>query len=341
MTSRLGLRRKTLLGIAEERGGRRGAGNAIANTGVAAVAAVLAAITPHARAGALAFVAALTAGGSDTVASEIGKALGRRTFLVHTARARAAGTPGAMSLEGTAAGLVGALALGSLGVAARARPGVGARRDRRRRDRSERSPRACSAPRSKHRGILNNDVLNFLNTGDRGGDGDRRWRDGVGEQPRRPAVSSSRGRSRSSRRRSAVVSGAVTAAGAAPREPWSAGPDRLSRAWGLLMAAVLNAANNALNQIYDLEIDRINKPARPLPSGRLSIARRLDVHAAITYAIALVLAWLVAPGGRHECFWIVARRHRRDVRLLRARRFAPSGAASGPTSRSRSRAACC
>ena len=37
------------------------------------------------------------------------------------------------------------------------------------------------------------------------------------------------------------------------------------------MAAVLNAGNNALNQIYDLEIDRVNKPKRPLPSGRLSM----------------------------------------------------------------------
>ena len=35
------------------------------------------------------------------------------------------------------------------------------------------------------------------------------------------------------------------------------------------MAAVLNAGNNALNQIYDLEIDRVNKPKRPLPSGRV------------------------------------------------------------------------
>ena len=26
---------------------------------------------------------------------------------------------------------------------------------------------------------------------------------------------------------------------------------------------------------------------------------------AVAYAVALVLAWLVAPGGRHECFWIV------------------------------------
>ena len=28
------------------------------------------------------------------------------------------------------------------------------------------------------------------------------------------------------------------------------------------MAAVLNAANNAINQIYDLDIDRVNKPKR-------------------------------------------------------------------------------
>ena len=51
-TSRLGLRRKTLLGIAEERGGRRGAGNAIANTGIAAVAALLAVATLRQRTGA-------------------------------------------------------------------------------------------------------------------------------------------------------------------------------------------------------------------------------------------------------------------------------------------------
>ena len=70
------------------------------------------------------------------------------------------------------------------------------------------------------------------------------------------------------------------------------------------MAAVLNAASNAINQIYDLEIDRINKPKRPLPSGRLTIAEAWS-FTLVTYVIALTLAWLVAPGGRHECFWIV------------------------------------
>ena len=70
------------------------------------------------------------------------------------------------------------------------------------------------------------------------------------------------------------------------------------------MAAVLNSASNALNQIYDLEIDRINKPKRPLPSGRLTF-REAWVFTCVSYALALWLAWLVAPLGRHECFWIV------------------------------------
>jgi 4-hydroxybenzoate polyprenyltransferase len=99
------------------------------------------------------------------------------------------------------------------------------------------------------------------------------------------------------------ASGAATAAGAAPREPF--GIALLTYpAIGLTMAAVLNAASNALNQIYDLDIDRINKPSRPLPSGRLTL-RDAWIFTLVTYAVALVLAWMVAPGGRHECFWIV------------------------------------
>ena len=99
------------------------------------------------------------------------------------------------------------------------------------------------------------------------------------------------------------ASGAATAAGAAPREAWNADL-LLYPLIGLVMAAVLNAASNALNQIYDLEIDRVNKPKRALPSGRLSLGDAW-VFTIATYAVALVLAWLVAPDGRHECFWIV------------------------------------
>ena len=99
------------------------------------------------------------------------------------------------------------------------------------------------------------------------------------------------------------ASGAATAWGAVPREPLTADVF-LYPLIGLTMAAVLNGASNALNQIYDLDIDRVNKPKRPLPEGRLTM-REAWGFTWVMYAIALLLAWLVAPGGRHECFWIV------------------------------------
>jgi 4-hydroxybenzoate polyprenyltransferase len=73
---------------------------------------------------------------------------------------------------------------------------------------------------------------------------------------------------------------------------------------GALMAGVLNAGSNAINQIYDLAIDRVNKPKRPLPSGALTMGEAWG-FTAVAYVLAWVLAFLVAPEGRRECFWIV------------------------------------
>jgi 4-hydroxybenzoate polyprenyltransferase len=99
------------------------------------------------------------------------------------------------------------------------------------------------------------------------------------------------------------ISGALTAVGAAPPETWRAGL-LVAPIVGAAMATLLNAGNNALNQIYDLEIDRVNKPKRPLTSGRLTIAQAWR-FTNVSYVLALILAWLVAPNGRHECFWLV------------------------------------
>jgi 4-hydroxybenzoate polyprenyltransferase len=87
-------------------------------------------------------------------------------------------------------------------------------------------------------------------------------------------------------------------------------------ALGSICAAFLNAANNALNQIYDIEIDRINKPKRPLPAGELSI-RQAWIFTWIMYVLGLLPTWLVvvypfitwrakffAPLPWHECFFI-------------------------------------
>ena len=161
--SRAGLARKQRLGIAEAKGGRRGPGNAIANTGVAAIAALLAGLDVHADAARLAFVAALATAGSDTIASEIGKAYGRRTFSITSLSAVPPGTSGAMSLEGTVAGVLGALALGGAGAALGLVPPaallavvIGAT--------AGSLVESWLGATLEGPGILNNDVLNFINS---------------------------------------------------------------------------------------------------------------------------------------------------------------------------------
>jgi uncharacterized protein (TIGR00297 family) len=163
VASRLGLNRKLVLGIAEERGGRRGPGNAIANTGVSAIAAVIALAAPSDEIARLAFVAALVAGGSDTIASEIGKAWGRRTWSITSLAHVPPGTSGALSVEGTAAGIAGALGLGMVAVALGLSPlawlpaiVVGAT--------AGSLLESWLGATLEAPGILNNDMLNFINT---------------------------------------------------------------------------------------------------------------------------------------------------------------------------------
>jgi 4-hydroxybenzoate polyprenyltransferase len=61
---------------------------------------------------------------------------------------------------------------------------------------------------------------------------------------------------------------------------------------GAISAALLNAASNVVNQYFDIGIDRINKPNRPLPSGRISLkeSRLLSI---LLYSFSFFLAYLV------------------------------------------------
>ncbi|MFZ2490295.1 MAG: UbiA family prenyltransferase [Thermoanaerobaculia bacterium] len=116
-----------------------------------------------------------------------------------------------------------------------------------------------------------------------------------------------------------IISGAVCAWGSAHNpDPsrtltWSV---VLTVALGSLCASFLNAASNAINQIYDLEIDRINKPKRPLVTGEISM-RGAWIFTWALYALAIVPTWWVvvfpyttwgekfrAPLAMHECFLI-------------------------------------
>ena len=112
---------------------------------------MLAGLDVHPDAARLAFVAALAHGGSDTIASEIGKAFGRTTLSMTTLARVPPGTSGAMSLEGTAAGVAGALALGAVGVALGLVPLAALLRRSSSARRPARCSRAGSARRSKVR----------------------------------------------------------------------------------------------------------------------------------------------------------------------------------------------
>jgi len=69
---------------------------------------------------------------------------------------------------------------------------------------------------------------------------------------------------------------------------------------GALAAAILNIASNSVNQIFDIEVDRINKPERPLPAGDLSL-KQAGVITVVTYLGALALAATINA----TIFWIV------------------------------------
>lgn len=85
-----------------------------------------------------------------------------------------------------------------------------------------------------------------------------------------------------------MVSGGVAALGFDGRFAPTAA-DVAHVALGALMAALLNVASNGVNQIYDLEVDRINKPDRPLPSGAMTVREAWIVTLA-AYAAALATA---------------------------------------------------
>jgi 4-hydroxybenzoate polyprenyltransferase len=82
-----------------------------------------------------------------------------------------------------------------------------------------------------------------------------------------------------------VLGGAVAAAGG-----WPSSTARLIAAIG--SAILLTGASNGINQIADIETDRVNRPERPLPAGALGAGQAWVLVALLTLP-ALALAALV------------------------------------------------
>lgn len=114
--TKAGYARKAALGIAQEKGGRRGARNAVANCGMGALLAFVGAVSTHSELARIGLVAAFATAACDTVSSEIGQAYGRTTYLITTFRRVERGTDGAVSLEGTLAGIGAGVVVALAGV---------------------------------------------------------------------------------------------------------------------------------------------------------------------------------------------------------------------------------
>ncbi len=117
-STKFGYSRKKALGVAQEKGGARGWKNAVANCSVGAFLAILAMLSPLPLA--LMFVAgffgAFATAAADTVSSEIGQVLGKHPILITTLKPVPVGTEGAISLEGTFAGIVASAIVCAVGV---------------------------------------------------------------------------------------------------------------------------------------------------------------------------------------------------------------------------------
>lgn len=106
---------KARRGLAEPGGGSRGAGRVLAKGGIGTLLA-LALLFPlfgeHSMRAA--FCGAFAAAAADTLGTEVGQVRGKRAFTLLPPRRVPPGTEGAVSLEGTAAALWGALAVGAM-----------------------------------------------------------------------------------------------------------------------------------------------------------------------------------------------------------------------------------
>lgn len=118
LATKFGYSRKKALGVAQERGGARGWKNAAANCSVGVFLSILAMLSPESRQAIFiaGFFGAFATAAADTISSEIGQVLGKHPILITTLRPVPVGTEGAISLEGTVAGVLASIVICSLGV---------------------------------------------------------------------------------------------------------------------------------------------------------------------------------------------------------------------------------
>ncbi|MBI1853907.1 MAG: DUF92 domain-containing protein, partial [Planctomycetes bacterium] len=118
LATRHGFAAKAARGIAEAKGGARGAKNALAKGVVAVGCAVGYLVTGKSQPLFLyGYACAIATALSDTTSSELGKVYGKHPILITTLRPVPPGTEGAVSIEGTLFGILASAVIAGLALA--------------------------------------------------------------------------------------------------------------------------------------------------------------------------------------------------------------------------------
>ncbi|KAL6779398.1 CPLD37 [Auxenochlorella protothecoides x Auxenochlorella symbiontica] len=126
LVTKVRMKQKEAEGIAEKRSGHRSLGSVCGSGFAGIVCAIGHLLAPQALPWQVGFVASFCSKAADTVSSEIGKAYGSQAYLVSTFRRVPRGTEGAVSLEGSLAGLAAVIGIAEFALLTHQVTGTGA-----------------------------------------------------------------------------------------------------------------------------------------------------------------------------------------------------------------------
>lgn len=93
-----------------------------------------------------------------------------------------------------------------------------------------------------------------------------------------------------------MMAGALMALGADPKwmSEWHEGTVGIVAPIlaGAVVGSALNAFSNGINQVFDIEVDRVNKPHRMLPSGQMSMSEAWTVSLCFLVVALLTAFWI-------------------------------------------------
>ncbi len=61
-----------------------------------------------------------------------------------------------------------------------------------------------------------------------------------------------------------------------------------------IVVFVATGAGNAINDYFDHKIDAINRPERPIPSGRISL-KTAGIYSTLLFAVAIIIGFIIGP----------------------------------------------